>query len=110
MRKFSSYGPVNTKLHYYAPREKLIQSAYAGLTGEDPEDGGHYITVWASRQTGKTWIMQQVMNRIREQGNFEVCIMSMQSAKNETTDEGVLEVFISNLSEWFGTDFENITA
>ncbi len=110
MRRFSSYGPVNIKLHYHAPRKELTDSAYAELTGDDPEEGGHYVTVWAPRQTGKTWIMQQVMRKIREQGDFETGIISMQSAKEEDTGRGVLEVFVSNLSEWFSTDFENITA
>ena len=27
MRKFTSYGPVNTKLHYYAHRKELIEKA-----------------------------------------------------------------------------------
>jgi predicted AAA+ superfamily ATPase len=30
------------------------------LLGDDPNKGGHYITIWAPRQTGKTWIMQEV--------------------------------------------------
>jgi hypothetical protein len=54
MRRFSSYGPINTKLHYYAPRKELIAGAITQLMGENPSEGGHYITVWAPRQTGKT--------------------------------------------------------
>lgn len=60
MRTFVSYGPVNVDAHYYAPRTTLIDFAYQQLLGENPEKDGHYITVWAPRQTGKTWIMQQV--------------------------------------------------
>jgi len=108
MRRFSSYGPVNTKLHYYAPREELTDRAYAELTGDDPGEGGHYITVWAPRQTGKTWVMQQVMRKIREQGDFEAGIITIQSAKEEDTGEGVLEVFVSRLKEWFKRDFPDI--
>jgi hypothetical protein len=36
---------VNIKLHYYAPREKLIEKAYTNLVGENPDEGGHYFTV-----------------------------------------------------------------
>ena len=71
MRKFSSYGPVNTKLHYYTPREELINEAFTQLIGENPDEGGHYITVWASRQAGKTWIMQQVLWGIEEDAQYE---------------------------------------
>jgi predicted AAA+ superfamily ATPase len=63
MRRFHSYGPINNKLHYYAPRKELIQRTFTRLIGENPDEGGHYITVWAPRQTGKTWIMQEVMIR-----------------------------------------------
>ncbi|MDQ1353749.1 MAG: hypothetical protein QG657_4056, partial [Acidobacteriota bacterium] len=31
MRRFSSYGPVDPDLHYYAPRKELIDKAYAQL-------------------------------------------------------------------------------
>ncbi len=53
MRKFSSYGPVDTRLHYYAPRQALIERAYTQMVGEDPTLGGHYITVWGPRQTAR---------------------------------------------------------
>jgi hypothetical protein len=56
MRRFSSYGPLDKEVHYYAPREELIEFAYNQLMGDNPRKGGHYITVWAPRQTGKTWI------------------------------------------------------
>jgi predicted AAA+ superfamily ATPase len=71
MRKFSSYGPVDADLHYYVPRQELIDRAYTQLVGEDPVEGGHYITVWAPRQRGKTWIMQQVVRKVKERGDFE---------------------------------------
>jgi len=33
MRKFSSYGAVDKDLHFYVPREELIQKAYTQLIG-----------------------------------------------------------------------------
>jgi hypothetical protein len=64
MRRFSSYGPVDKDLHYYVPRQALVDDACAQLVGEDTGKGGHYITVWAPRQRGKTWLMQQVKQKI----------------------------------------------
>lgn len=49
MRRFSSYGPVDKEVHYYAPRAELIEFAYKQLMGDNPQKGGHYITVWAPR-------------------------------------------------------------
>ena len=67
MRRFNSYGPVDTEEHFYAPRRNLIDWGYTQLIGDNPLKGGHYITVWAPRQTGKSWVMLQVMERIRKQ-------------------------------------------
>ena len=79
MRRFCSYGPVDTELHYYVPRTELIEQALNQLVGEDPTKGGHYITVWAPRQTGKTWVMQQVEKEIRTRfpDRFAVCYFSL---------------------------------
>ena len=63
MRKFFSYGPIDIDLHYYAPRNTLFDKAYTQLIGENPEKGGHYVTAWAPRQTGKTWLMQQIVKK-----------------------------------------------
>ncbi len=65
MRKFSSYGPINTKLHYYVPRQTLVDQAITHLIGETPDEGGHYSTMWAPRQRGKSWILQQALSQLR---------------------------------------------
>jgi hypothetical protein len=31
MRKFTSYGTLDKDIHYYAPREELIEKAYTFL-------------------------------------------------------------------------------
>ncbi len=59
MRHFHSYGPVNCKQHFCVPRQALIESAIKQLIGA-PDEGGHYFTIWAPRQTGKTWLMRQI--------------------------------------------------
>lgn len=84
MRKFSSYGPVDTKLHYYVPRQALIDTAVNHLVGEDPTRGGHYITVWAPRQRGKSWILQQAMWQLRRApryASFDVLKINLEHLK-----------------------------
>ena len=108
MRKFISYGAINTKLHYYAPRTALIDFACRQLIGDAPNEGGHYITVWAPRQTGKTWVMQQVMTRLNQSDEFELAILTMQSAKSIKSAEGVLGLLVDNLARWFGREFPRI--
>ncbi len=108
MRKFTSYGSPNPKLHYFAPRKKLIERAYYQLIGDDPEEGGHYITVWAPRQTGKTWALLEAIKKIRLRDDFQVDIITMQSARDVTTEQGVLKILIENLRYYFGTDLPYI--
>lgn len=110
MRRFSSYGPINTELHYYVPRTELINYTCRQLLGEDVNSGGHYITIWAPRQTGKTWLLQQARQRIDARGDFDAAILTMQSAKTETTDQGVLNAFVKELSVWFERPFPSIDA
>jgi len=81
MRKFSSYGPINKKLHYHVPREPLIQKACTQLLGDNPEEGGHYITVWAPRQCGKTWIMIQTLHRLMTDERFHVLKLDLEHLK-----------------------------
>jgi hypothetical protein len=70
--------------------------------GEAPAQGGHYITVWAPRQTGKTWIMQEVVEQIKTRGDFEVAMLTLQPAKTRETIEEVFTVFINGLAEALG--------
>jgi len=81
MRKFSSYGSVSKKLHYYVPREELITQACRQLVGEDMDDGGHYITIWAPRQCGKSWIMREVLWRLWEDNRFHVLKLNLEHLK-----------------------------
>ena len=76
MRRFISYWPVDPDLHYYSPRKELIEKAYTQLLGEDPRKGGHYFTVWAPRQTGKTWVMQETVQKINSSREYEIGILS----------------------------------
>jgi len=79
MRTFSSYGPVNPRLHFSVERSALVERCVSQLLGEE-EEGGHYFTIHASRQAGKTWLMRQAMAAIQAQhgDRFLVATLSMQ--------------------------------
>ncbi len=63
MRHFHSYGPVDCEEHFCVQRKELIDRCTTQLIG-NPEKGGHYFTIWAPRQTGKTWLMRRVKEEI----------------------------------------------
>ncbi len=99
MRRFSSYGPLDKKLHYYVPRQELIDKAFQELLGDDPNKGGHFITVWAPRQTGKTWIMQQIVSSIQQDTEFDVVYLSLQFLDKESDVNRVAQLFAQELME-----------
>jgi len=99
MRNFSSYGPIDRELHYYVPRKQLIDNAFQQLLGKNPDKGGHYITVWAPRQTGKTWIMQEVVSTIEQNDQFDVVFLSLQFLYEEKDVDIVAQLFALELME-----------
>ena len=110
MRRFSSYGPLNTKRHYYAPRKELIERGIFQLLGENSNEDGHYITIWAPRQCGKTWVMQEVTEKIRQTDEYEVGILPMQSAKEVKDEKKVLEILVEKLQQAFKKKLPRIKA
>ncbi|MDM8526563.1 AAA-like domain-containing protein [Anaerolineales bacterium HSG24] len=109
MRTFSSYEEVDTESNYYVPREKLIEQGYNHLLGK-VDKGGHYITVWAPRQTGKSWVMRQIVRRIMKRDDFEVAIVTLQSTKTARDEQDILDVFVGQLRTGFGIDFPKLTS
>lgn len=67
MRRFCSYGPVKCKAHFCVQRQALIATGVQQLIGSPDEEGGHYFTIWAPRQTGKTWLMTRIQEEILQQ-------------------------------------------
>jgi len=105
MRRFNSYGPINNNLHYYAPREKLIEKTYSNLVGEIPAEGGHYFTAWAPRQTGKTWLMQEVIEKIDQTGQYHTAIITLDRAKTEKEEKEIVSILIEKLQIAFSRKF-----
>jgi len=98
MRNFSSYGPVNTKLHYYAPRTELIEFACRQLLGKNPDEGGHYITEWAPRQAGKSWVMNNALYKLRTDKRFDVVKLELEILKMQKNVGEVLKYIEEHLA------------
>ncbi|WP_207691194.1 AAA-like domain-containing protein [Desulfonema limicola] len=102
MRKFSSYGPVDTSLHYFVPREKLIEKAFVQLMGENPDKGGHYITVWAPRQCGKSWIMNKTMWKLAENDQFHVLKLELEHLKTTEDKDRIASNIAEEITKYLG--------
>ena len=109
MRNFHSYGPVDCDIHFCVPREELVEECTKYLVGR-PEKGGHYFTIWAPRQTGKTWLMREVKKKIEKKygDHFALGTMSMQGVIMEDGEsENVLLKWIPHLMrDTFGLKIE----
>jgi hypothetical protein len=106
VRSFSSYGPVDPRFHFCVERRALVDRCVAQLLGE-PGEGGHFFTIWAPRQTGKTWIMRRAVAEIRARygERFAVGALSMQGLLAEQdTEESFLRSVPRQLRDGFALD------
>jgi hypothetical protein len=87
MRHFCSYGPVNCKAHFCVQRQALIATGVQQLIGRADEESGHYFTIWAPRQTGKTWLMRQIEQAISEQYPEEFTLLNFSLGALRGMDE-----------------------
>ncbi|MBF0202675.1 MAG: AAA-like domain-containing protein [Desulfamplus sp.] len=96
MRKFCSYGPVDCRHHFCVKRQDLIQRCHDQLIGI-PDEGGHFFTIWAPRQCGKTWLTRQMKKEIerRYQERFIIGLMSMEGVVMKENDPA--ETFLSKV-------------
>ena len=100
MRRFSSYGPIDTATEYFVPRTTLIDETLGQLVGENPDRTGHYITIWAPRQRGKTWVLQQVLRRIWDDeayAGFDVAKVNLQTPLDDDNPLSVAKYILSDL-------------
>lgn len=108
MRRFNSYGPIDTDVHYYAPRKELIDGALTQLMGENPQKGGHYITVWAPRQTGKTWVMQEILFQLKKDPRFDVLKINLEILKDKDDTGEIINVIARKIGEGLGKNISGI--
>jgi hypothetical protein len=105
MRIFNSYGPIHPKKHYFVPRNKLVEECIQSLIG-DPDDLGHYFTIWGARQTGKTWLYRQSLATIKQHygDQFIVEEISMQGISFKENDDQT-ETFFNAMTDILQSKF-----
>ena len=85
--------------HFCVPRTELVDGCVRQLV-DKPEKGGHFFTIWAPRQTGKTWLMRQARDEIarRYPDRFLLGTLSMQGLIMEAdAPDEVFFVFLPRL-------------
>ncbi|MCP4112233.1 MAG: hypothetical protein GY749_43040 [Desulfobacteraceae bacterium] len=104
MRCFHSYGPVDCRHHFCVERNSLVQRCFEQMIGV-PDEGGHFFTIWAPRQAGKTWLMRQVKKEIEKEysDKFIIGTMSVQGVVLEKDDPP--ELFLKRIPLLFSRFF-----
>ena len=107
MREFCPSGFVDVRSHYYAPRDELIAQVVSRLVGDVPQSeleamlGGHYITVWGPRQSGKTWVVTHAKWEIQTRywDRFTIIDISLSGLQGLAPD-GDPDIFDFPLALW----------
>ncbi len=102
MRQFSSYGPIDKDMNYYVPRKELLERAYTFLAGSLPAKGGHYITVWAARQTGKSSLLRDVYWEFLQDNSYYAANIDIQNLRGADNSIECFNVIIDYISEQIG--------
>lgn len=103
MRRFHSYGPVDPTEHFCVERHELVERCVQQLLG-NPDKSGHFFTIWAPRQCGKTWLMRRAIEEIRARygDRFAIGALSMQGLLKATEGD---DVFFRNVPGMFKEGF-----
>ena len=76
MRYFNTHGPVNASTHFVVPRTALVNHLVEQI------DAGHYFTIYAPRQMGKTTLLYSLVDRLAAQPDFVPVFLSFQAFEN----------------------------
>ena len=109
MRHFTSYGPPDPKKHFTVERKKLVEKCLKNLIGDPPEDGGYFFTIWAPRQTGKTWLINRVVTEIKNRypDKFLIADISVENLFSEEKIE-LLDIIIETICRRLKIEYKEI--
>jgi len=99
MRTFSSYGPVSHKSNYFVPRTDLVRKARDLLLGTVPGEGGHYFTVWAPRQCGKSWVMREIFWELGRDPQWHAAKLELEGLRSEIDPVACARYIVRKLNE-----------
>jgi len=112
MRRFHSYGPVDSEEHFFVERDELINKCTNQLVG-NPDKSGHYFTIWAPRQTGKTWITRKSVFQVKKMyaDSFIVGDISMEPYHHDKySSTHLFKTFQKELNLTFDLNLSEITS
>ena len=98
MRYFNTHGPVNASTHFVVPRTALVNHLVEEI------DAGHYFTIYAPRQMGKTTLLYSLVDRLA--ARFSHPIRKASAAGNHGRVE-TRDTRVKRTRDRLGVFFEN---
>ncbi|MBP7998339.1 MAG: AAA-like domain-containing protein [Chloroflexi bacterium] len=80
-RYFNTHGPVNPTEHYTVPRNELVTTFVTEI------EQGHYFTLYAPRQMGKTTLLRQIAAGLQSREGFLVVTLSFEAFERASLTE-----------------------
>ncbi len=95
LKYFNVAGPCNVNDHYMVPVSSRNNNIMSLI------DQGHYFVIHAARQSGKTTVIQSLVNTINEEGKYYALYCSLETANVFTKPEdGIPQIFYNLQSEF----------
>lgn len=93
MREFNIFGPVNPQRHYHVDRVAVKAALRAKI------ERGRYLTLNASRQTGKTTLFREIITELEAEGGYFGILLNFE-ALSRFAPEYFYEQLQKSLSLW----------
>lgn len=93
MREFNTFGPVNPQRHYHVDRV-AVKAAL-----RDKIERGRYMTLNASRQTGKTTLFREIIAELEGEGGYFGILLNFEELSH-FAQEYFYEQLQKSLLEW----------
>lgn len=93
MREFNTFGPVNPQRHYHVDRRAVKAALRVKI------EKGRYMTLNASRQTGKTTIFREIITELEAVGGYFGILLNFESL-TDFTKERFYEELANKLDLW----------
>lgn len=93
MREFNIFGPVNPQRHYHVDRVAVKAALREKI------ERGRYMTLNASRQTGKTTLFREIITELEGEGNYFGILLNFEELSH-FAQEYFYEQLQKSLLEW----------
>ncbi|ETR70627.1 MAG: hypothetical protein OMM_03106 [Candidatus Magnetoglobus multicellularis str. Araruama] len=104
-KRFNTSGPCNSAKHFMLPTEKRCKGIMTLIDHEA------YFVIHAARQSGKTTLIRDLVNKINKEGNYYALYCSLESAHKVKEPEKGIPGIVKIIKRYIGINplFQNFS-